>query len=672
MQGRFVSRILCGIMLVFCCCLEAGQGNNGKKDFVVSKLFADHMVFQQNAKLPVWGWAVPGTKVSVKLAGNSSSAVAGKDGKWMAWLPPLKAGGPYELVIDGPEKISVKDVLIGDVWICSGQSNMEMPVRNCMNKEKEYAAANYPSIRQFGNTKLIAYEPQKDTRGRWSVCTPKNVPHWTAVGYFFGRDLYNKLHIPIGLINVSWGGTRVEAWTSREVAEKWPRVKNEFDRLQYVKENRKKLLSGISKQKKDYANARKKIAVLEKDKASQKKYAAPGFDDSNWKTLIGTRDYDEQGFKGYHGICWYRKTVDIPAAWAGKDLLLSPGAVDEIETTYFNGEKVGSRGSFEPMVTKYWNQSRVYKIPGAKVKAGKAVIAVRVINVFGQGGLSSNHDAADMYLRPADASAGRKISLAGKWKFDFVYNLPPKAYREHPKITNLFNGMINPLIPFPVKGAIWYQGESNAGNAYEYRVRFADMIRDWRTRWNDEFPFYWVQLANFQSPKKKPGVDNWAVVRESQDATLKLPKTGTALAIDIGEAGDIHPKNKQEVGRRLALVARAKLYGEKDLVYSGPRYKSMQKSGNKIILSFDHIGGGLVAKGGKLNRFAIAGADRKFVWADAVINGNNVVVSSAKVKEPVAVRYAYEINPEGCNLYNKAGLPASPFRTDNWPVPTQK
>ena len=672
MQGYFFSRILWVMLLGACSLLEAAPEKQTKKSFIVSNLFSDHMVFQRNVKLPVWGWAVPGTRVKVELAGNSAPAVAGKDGKWMVWLPPLKAGGPYDLIVDGPDKITVKDVLVGDVWICSGQSNMEMPVRNCMDKEKEFAAANYPEIRQFGNTRLIAYEPRKNTPGRWSVCTPKSVPHWTAVGYFFGRDLYRKLHIPIGLINVSWGGTSVEAWTSREVAQKWDDTREAFKQVKYIKDHHKELLAGISKQKKKCEDAWKELAVLEKDPASQKKYADPAFDDSRWKTILGAKDYDEQGYKGYHGICWYRKTIDIPKAWAGKELLLSPGAVDEIETTYFNGEKVGSRGSFEPMETKYWDQRRVYKIPGSKVKAGKAVIAVRVINVFGQGGMTSNHDPLDMYICPAGAAAGERISLAGKWKFDFVFRLPAQPYREHPKITNLFNGMINPLIPFPVKGVIWYQGESNSGNAYDYRVRFPDMIRDWRNRWNDEFPFFWVQLANFRSAKDNPAADSWAVVRESQDATLKLPKTGTAVAIDIGDAKDIHPKNKQEVGRRLSLVARAKVYGENDLVYSGPRYKSMRIEGGKVILSFDHIGGGLVARGGKLKRFAIAGADKKFVWADAVIDGQNVIVSSAMVKEPVAVRYAYEGNPAGCNLYNKAGLPASPFRTDNWPVPTQK
>ena len=336
MRSSLLSRVLCGLLLGSCCFVEAAQSKN---NFIVSNLFADHMVFQQNAKLPVWGWADPGTKVTVDLAGNSARSTAGKDGKWMVWLPPLKAGGPYELVINGPKKVTVKDVLVGDVWICSGQSNMEMPVRNCMNKEKEIATANYPFIRQFGNTKLIAYEPQKNTLGRWSVCSPKTVPHWTAVGYFFGRDLYNKLHIPVGLINVSWGGTRVEAWTSKEVAQKWGGARKEFDRLQYVKDHRKTLLGSIKKQKKKYADAWKEIAVLEKDKVSQEKYADPAFDDRRWKTLIGTKDYDDQGFKGYHGICWYRKTVDIPKAWAGKELLLSPGAVDEIETTRITLEK---------------------------------------------------------------------------------------------------------------------------------------------------------------------------------------------------------------------------------------------------------------------------------------------------------------------------------------------
>jgi sialate O-acetylesterase len=651
-------------------CNAADQAAPARAGGFVSTLFADHMVVQRGSRIPVWGWTTPGAKVAVSLAGNTAEAVAGADGKWMAWLPPMTAGGPHVLQISGPESRTVSDVLVGDVWICSGQSNMEWSVASSLNAPAEIAAADLPWLRQLKVAKKPAVLPQADFTGEWTVASPTTVAPWTAVGFFFGRDLQAAIDVPIGLINTSWGGTRVEAWTSREVMASLTDAQKDIEGLDTLTRNFAELSAKSAEMQKAWDAGKAQLVAFETDAAHQQRLAAPDLDDSQWKEIKTPADWDSQGYKGVKGEAWYRKSVEIPAAWAGKDLELSPGAADEIETSYFNGVKVGSTGSVVPWNTDAWNKQRSYTVPAALVKPGKALIAVRVANLVGEGGLRSNGDAAFMYLRPVGAEAKDGISLAGPWRFDFAIRMT-EPLNANPNVASvLYNGMINPLIPFPVKGAIWYQGESNAGNAFAYRERFPAMITDWRTRWGSDFTFLWVQLANFREPQTKPVADNWAVVRESQERTLALPKTGTALAIDIGAAKDIHPKDKQTVGARLALAARSVAYGEK-LVFSGPRYAAMTVEGGKVRLRFDHVGGGLVARDGELRRFAIAGADQVFSWAQARIEGDGVVVWSDQVASPVAVRYAYETNPEGANLYNREGLPAAPFRTDDWPVPTQ-
>lgn len=669
-------RRLSGIFLVFALVMQVLCGADCTAQeavkFEVSAIFGSSMVLQRDQPLPVWGLAQPGAEVSVTLGSNTATTKADEGGRWLAKLPAMPAGGPHKLVISGPVTVTFEDVLIGDVWVCSGQSNMQWSVQNSKDFEAEKAAANYPQLRHFDLQRATGAEPLTTLRGKWTVAAPENIGPWTAVGYFFGRDLQKAVNVPIGLINTSWGGTRVEAWMSYEELEKYNDFADELKRHRTALANIEANRAVYDQQKATYDKGRKELAALEKDEANQARLSAVDFDDSAWVELEAPRNWDEQGFKDVFGEGWYRKTIEIPADWAGKDLELGVGQVDEIDTTHFNGVKVGGMGSVEPFNPNSWNKDRVYSVPAALVKEGKAVVAVRVINLVGQGGLWHG-EPEGMFLRLAGDKA-QSIPLAGKWRFDFTFRLPAKpadpANQNSPAA--LFNAMINPIVGFPIKGAIWYQGESNAGNGYVYRDRFAGMITDWRARWGQgDFPFLWVQLANYQQPKDKPVADNWAVVRESQDKVLALPNTATALAIDVGEAGDIHPRDKQTVGARLALGARAVAYGEKELVYSGPRYKSAEFKDGKAVLSFDHIGGGLVAKGGELKRFAIAGEDQKWVWAQAVIDGDKVVVSSAEVANPVAVRYAYEINPEGANLYNAEGLPASPFRTDDWVVPTQ-
>ncbi len=639
----------------------------------LANIFADHAVLQRDIELPVWGWAAAGESVTVSIDGKNVAAKADDTGKWMARFPAFPAGGPYIMTVTGKDsKLAVTDILIGDVWICSGQSNMEFHVNSSNNAKAEIEAANFPQFRQFHVEKAAMPSPMPDVSGEWTVASPDTVGAWTAVGFFFGRDLHQHLNVPIGLISTSWGGTRVEAWTSLEVIKEQygDKQQKEFTDLSEMNTKLEGPMEKYTEDMKAFKESFAKFIKYDSDVNHLQKYVSPDLDDSSWKPIKTPSEWEKDGHPNLDGEVIYRKTIDIPANWAGKELLLLPGAIDEIETTFFNGTQVGKAGSLSPIDTSQWHLQRTYKVPANLVKAGKAVIAIQVIDQCGGGGLIGP-DPKMMKIYPIDNESAA-ISLADGWKHLVTFEIParPKNPLNPNIITVLYNGMVSGLIPYAIRGAIWYQGESNANGlqAYLYRDRFAAMITDWRARWKQgDFPFLWVSLANFRDFTNEPGDPQslWAVLRDSQQATLKLPNTGTAMAIDIGDAKDIHPKNKQDVGHRLAFAARHIAYGEQ-LVYSGPMYKSMMVENGAIRLAFDHVGTGLVAKDGALKQFAIAGKDQKFVWADAVIDGSTVVVKSDKVKDPVAVRYAWANNPEGCNLYNKEGLPAAPFRTDDW------
>jgi len=486
-------------------------------DIKLPAVISDNMVLQGNKKVSIWGWAEPGEEVMVSVSWHRMkwAVTAGKNGKWMFKMNSPKMGGPYEMTISGKNTITLKNIMVGEVWVCSGQSNMQMSVKSSANAEQEIAAADYPNIRLFTVERKVAEQPQSDCVGSWTLCSPQTVPGFSAVAYYFGRELHEELDVPIGLIHTSWGGTPAEAWTRREVLEK------EADAS----------------------------PILER------------YDDAVAKYPQAKKEYEQK-------LIEWKKAVEKAKA---------------------EGERTPRR-------------------PGAPLGPG-----------------------------------------------------------HHHSPAGLYNAMIAPLIPYGIQGAIWYQGESNASRAYQYRKLFGRMIQNWRKDWGQgKFPFLFVQLANFRAVNPQPSESDWAELREAQLMTLALPNSGMAVIIDIGEADDIHPKNKQDVGKRLALWALAKSYG-KELVYSGPIYKSMKIEGEKIILHFAQVGGGLVAGPDEpLKGFAIAGADRKFVWADAKIDGDSVVVSSDEVSTPVAVRYAWADNPV-CNLYNEEGLPASPFRTDDWP-----
>ena len=638
--------------LLLCAALAApaaalAQTNTPAGKPFLAPLFSDNMVLQRGQSDPVWGWTTPGAAVTVSIAGKSAKAVAGTDGKWTAKLPPLTVGGPYTLNVTGPETATLANVLVGDVWVCSGQSNMEFGLGNAVNAQQEIAAANYPQIRLFMVQHNIQRTPQATAPVTpWAVCSPTTVAQggwngFSAVGYFFGRDLQQNLHVPIGLIETDWGGTPAEAWTSGPALARMPDFRAAVAQMDAQQDA---ALSRSQQMASWYAK---------NDPGLAGKWADPATGASVWPTITLPGYIQDAGIPELktNGIIWFRKTIDLPADAAGQDAILHFVA-DDNDTAWVNGTQIGATEGFQT--------PRDYHVPASLLKAGPNEIAIRVLDTGGQGGIYG--DAVKLFW---EVPGGQNIPLAGPWHYKVGASLAkttplPLGPIDQNSPTTLFNGMVAPLIPYGIKGALWYQGEANASRAAQYRRLLPAMIGDWRTRWGEgSFPFYIVQLANWA-----PGGDAWPELQEAQWLTAKsVPNAGIATAIDIGDHTDIHPKNKQEVGRRLALVAEAQAFGEK-VEASGPLYKSMQVEGNAIRLRFTHLGGGLTAHAdGLLTGFTVAGADKKFIPADARIDGDTVVVSASEVPTPVAARYAWSADPV-CSLYNKAGLPALPFRTD--------
>jgi sialate O-acetylesterase len=628
---------------------------------LLNSLFTNDMVLQRGIEDPIWGWADPGTNVTVSLSGKTATATAGDDGKWMVKIGPFDAGGPYDLTVStGAKQEKLTNVLIGDVWLCSGQSNMSMGIGIAKDAQQEISQADHPQLRLYTVPNVIAEKPTADlaTRPQWMVCTPKTVSQdgwggFSAAAYYFGRDLHKELNIPIGLIHSSWGGTICEAWTSGEALDReMPEFHTalEAERSSGAPDHNGEVLATTN------------AWYTKVDPGTAAGWEKADANDADWKTMKLPTHWEEAhvGMEDFDGIVWYRREIAIPDKWIGKDLLLHLGPIDDRDTTWVNGTRVGG--------LNLYTLPRDYPVPAQTMQgSNKLLIAVRVLDTGGLGGIWGT--PADMRLE-APGSGDPPIDLSGNWKYKAstplnVSGPPPQLPGVNPNVvTVLYNGMISPLIPFGIKGAIWYQGESNAGRAMQYRRLLPTMIRDWRSRFGvGDFPFFIVQLANFMDAKPQPAESQWAELREAQSMTAdSVGHSAIASAIDVGDAHDIHPKNKQEVGRRLALDALATVYG-KDIEYSGPRYKSMTKKDNTIVLQFTHAEG-LAAKDGPLKGFAISGADHHFVWADAKIDGQTVIVSASGIQDPQAVRYDWADNPDG-NLYNSVGLPATPFRTDS-------
>jgi sialate O-acetylesterase len=636
----------------------------------LSRIFGDGMVLQRDKPVPVWGIAPPRTRVGVSFRGHTMNATTTARGDWIVKLPAERAGGPFELEIRSDSKtLKVRDIYVGDVWVASGQSNMEFTLAQATNGAAEVAAANDARVRQFKVPTSWSNNPEDDLAGgSWAVADPQHAGEFSAVAYFFAREIRKSVDVPIGIINTTWGGSNIETWMSRRALgltdSAW---------------------SAIVRAEESYAgrvrdSLRAKFGQLPtKDEGlvdGKGVWADPSLDDRAWAEMPVPAYWEANGYTGMDGVAWYRVAFDLDDRDVERGVALDMAAIDDDDITWVNGIEVGR--------TVGYNVSRSYQIPRNVLRVGKNLLTVRVADGGGGGGING---AVTLSF-----GGGSPRSLAGRWKFKVgEVSFKPDGQHINKIPTILYNRMLHPLLPFAIKGVIWYQGESNSNTvaqAAAYRDQFSSLITSWRREWGEEdrrekdvilrseatkdrspstaFPFLWVQLPNFGAVDASPPMQaGWATQRESMEAALSLPNTGRAITIDVG--GDLHPPNKQDVGARLARVALRTVYG-RAIVASGPTYKSHRVLGDTNVVDFANAAGGLLVHSadGRPGAFAIAGADHKFVWANARVVGTKAYVWSESVKSPVAVRYAWANNPQGANLYNRERLPAAPFRTDRW------
>jgi sialate O-acetylesterase len=640
------------IFITFCFALTAAA------QVKLPRLVRDSMVLQRDARINIWGWAAKGEKVDVKFNGKSFKTTTAAEGKWAIVLPPMKAGGPYTMDITGSNKITLKDILIGDVWICSGQSNMVHQMElHSVRYADEIAQANYPEIRHFWIPTMTDLQGPRDdlSTGYWKSANPEDVRQFSAVAYFFAKMIYEKYHVPIGLINASVGGTPGEAWTSEEGLKDFPALTSTIQ-----KNKDTAYINGLSRRAFTNNTNRPQRQPQDKGLTGVKtwydiSYVPPA---GGWHTINIPGYWEDQGIRDLDGVVWYRKEIDVPASMTNMPAKVFLGRIVDADVLYINGKQVGN--------TTYQYPQRRYNVPADLLNAGKNIFVIKVTNMAGKGGFVPGKPYCLF-------TANDTIDLKGYWQYKVGEVYEPRGgfgggggINAQNQPTALYNAMVAPLINYTIKGFLWYQGEANTGRAEEYAKLQPAQIIDWRNKWKQtDAPFLYVQLPGFMEMNYRPSESQWAALRESQLKTLSVPNTGMAVAIDLGEWNDIHPDNKKDVGIRLALAAEKIAYGEKDIVYSGPLYQSAVIDSNKITISFNNTGSGLTTNDGEeLNQFAIAGADKKFVWAKAKIEGDKVIVWNDDVVNPVYVRYAWADNPDGANLYNKEGLPASPFRTD--------
>ena len=651
-------------------------GCQTRSDLKLPSLIGDNMLLQQKTNAKIWGKANPGCKINVSASWNASGqSIAGKDGKWSVALATPAAGGPFTISISGSDTtVMVKNVLVGEIWFCSGQSNMEMPLAGwppkdtIMHSFNTIASASIPEIRLFIVQRKISGEPLDECTGKWEVSTPSTVLPFSATAYFFGKKLYDDLHVPVGLIESAWGGTPSESWTSSESLE------NAGEFIPEIKAITKSIPLQAGYQK--WLNTLKKIELKPagddqwKDLSfDDENLQSTEFNDSKWPLMILPTLF-EKIIGEFDGAVWFRKMVDLPQNMEGKDLILSLGPIDDMDRTYFNGKLIGSTEN-----SGFWQAERNYVIPASLAKSGSDLIAVRVLDTQGGGGIYGTPEKMKLSLK---SDPNIFVPLKGEWKYQpvaeltgdkfYIYDISKYDLQAQNRPVNLgpgtpsvlFNGMVSPVLPYLIKGAIWYQGETNVGRAAQYSKIFPAMIQDWRTSWGiKDFPFYFVQIA----PYVYAGIDSTesAYLREAQESALKLAKTGMAVTLDIATVMNIHPPFKKEVGERLAVLALNNDYGIKNQC-TGPIYKSMQVEAGKIILQFENAEDGLIEKNNKISEFEIAGKDGKYVKANIKIEKNAVLVFSPSIREPVSVRYCWRNGAEA-SLFNKAGLPAWQFRT---------
>jgi sialate O-acetylesterase len=621
------------------------------------QLISDGMVLQRDAKLKICGWARPGEKVIIKFNHKKYTALTNAGGEWMVEASTMKSGGPYTMEITASNHIVIKDILIGDVWFCSGQSNMVITMERVKEKyPAEIANANYTGIRNFfvpTAADIGKIHPDLPP-GKWISCTPGNVLGFGAASYFFAKQLYNKYHVPVGIINSSVGGDPIQAWISEEGIKTIPDYEH---RLLTIKDTGfLKRLNRLSLLEKNGQKKNTKVADL--GLTGPKTWYDTTYKPKNWYHFWLPGYWADQGVSGLNGIVWFRKEIDIPATMTSKPAKIYMGCIVDADNLYVNGILCGN--------TTYQYPPRRYNLKENILKPGKNIITIQVTNTAGKGGFVPDKR---YYLTTGIDT----IDLRGDWQYKVgqVFtpeeNAPPSyTFSAQTEPTGLYNTMVAPVINYAIKGVVWYQGEANTDKPKEYHLLLSTLIADWRSKWNQkDLPFIYAQLPNFMQVKYSPSESNWAELREGQFETLSVPNTAMAVAIDAGEWNDIHPLNKKDVGQRLALGAEKVAYKELSITASGPIYKSAKVEESHIILTFNDTGSGLIAKDDStLSQFEIAGADRKFYWAHATIEDNKVKVWNNDVPNPVYVRYAWQDNPRGANLYNKEGLPASPFTTE--------
>lgn len=620
------------------------------------QIIRDSMVIQRNAPIKIWGWASKNEKVSVSFNGKQLHTIASSEGNWSVELPRMQAGGPYSMIIKGTNEITLNNILIGDVWLCAGQSNMvhQLDIHDITYAE-EIENANYPEIRHFKiPTQTNLKGPALDFRGgSWQAAVPDEIRPFSAVAYFFAKKIYEKYKIPIGLINASVGGTPIEAWTSERGFQKIPELLATIEKNKdtaYVNRLARKFAAETNQETKK---------ITDKGLIGPIKWYAPEFEPHNWRRINIPGYWEDQGIRDLNGVVWYRREIEVPDAMANGEAMVFLGRIVDADQLFINGVEIGK--------TTYQYPQRRYRLPKGVLTPGKNIFVIKVTNYNGKGGfvpdkpycMFTEKDTVDLkgdwYYKVGDV-------FEPKTSFSSTRTRPINAQNEP---TALFNAMVAPYTKISLKGILWYQGESNCGEPQAYSGLLKALISNWRKEFKQpDVPFIYAQLPNFMEVNYVPEESNWAELRQSQLRGLELPNTAMTVNIDLGEWNDIHPDNKKDVGERMALAGLKLAYGE-DLVYSGPIYKNHEINGAQVILSFSHVGGGLISDDGEaLSEFEIAGEDRKFVWAKAKIKENKIIVWNEAVAHPKYVRYAWADNPDNPNLYNREGLPASPFTTE--------